>query len=171
MSEVGGGPIASLPAAGTTTTFTNVEGKAPPEGPSGQSQGQICATCIYPTGPDREGAPVDVVYNAGNTQEIRASAKLTDVITWPTWSTYFPAGNWLNIPPSTVVSGNFPGAGTAVTGPFPVVYSYTYTVSNTLLCITGVQVRRCVDHHDWAAPMCAARTPSQAAGLLAPLAL
>jgi hypothetical protein len=140
VSEVGGGIITSLPAAGVTTTFTNVEYGKAPDGPSGQAQGQIRASCAYPTGPDKEGTPVDVVYNAGNTQEIRATAKLTDVITWPTWATYFPAGNWLNIPPSTAVSGNFPGAGTAVTGPFPVVYLYTYTVSNTLLCVTGVQV-------------------------------
>jgi hypothetical protein len=64
------------------------------------------------------------------------------VVTWPSWSTYFPTGNWLTTPPTTALtSGTAPSQGVSVTGPFPVVYTYSYTVSNTLLCFQGAQVR------------------------------
>lgn len=106
-------------------------------------QGRIFATCVYPSDPKTiEGAPVDIIYNAGNTQQIRATASLTDAITWPTWSIYFPSGNWLTTPPTTALtSGTAPNQGVSITGPFPVVFQYSYTVSNTLLCFQGAQVR------------------------------
>lgn len=141
VSDVGGGPISTAPATGPSTTFTNVAYPAPAS-PTNTPQGQIRATCVYSGNvAPIDGPPVDVIYSTGNTQEIRATATLTDVITWPNWSTYY-VGTWLNVPPSTTLtSGTAPNTGTTVAGPFPVVYEYTYTVGNTLLCFTGAQVR------------------------------
>lgn len=141
--QVGGGLISSRPAtAGGITTFQDIAFKAP-DTPSDTVQGRIFATCVYPSDPTSiEGAPVDITYNTGNTQQIRATASLTDAITWPTWSIYFPAGNWLTTPPTTALtSGTAPNQGVSITGPFPVVFQYSYTVSNTLLCFQGAQVR------------------------------
>lgn len=66
---------------------------------------------------------------------------------WPTWSQYFPAGNWLTTAPTTAVtSGNYPSSGTTLRD--STTFSYIMTISNTILCISGASVSssRCGVH-------------------------
>jgi hypothetical protein len=138
-----GQQIAQAQVVGNTATFQNVAWSTVPSGPTEAAQGSIVATCTYVApAPPIPGNPMPVVFSPGNTQEVRGTATLSDVITWPTWSTYFPTGNWLTTPPSTAVtSGSYPNSGTTISG--PTVFRYTYTISNTLLCFQGAAVSCC----------------------------
>lgn len=142
VEEVGGSKLSDSPVNAEKAPF-NVAWAKVPDSPTDKSQGQIQATCVYPKGPPVTGPVYDVVFNPGNTVQVRSTGTLNDVITWPTWSTYFPTGGWLTTPPTAAItSGSYP-TGAAVTGPFPVQYQYTYTISNTLLCFQGAPVRVC----------------------------
>jgi len=152
VSETGSDKeLASAVVNNGRAEFNNVPWTKMPSRPTDTSQGSIVATCFPPPQqqlvPNQPGVPTpgtqgeskEVVFQPANTREVRGTASLTDVITWPTWNNYFQ-GTWLNTPPSiAVTSGNYPTPGTIVSD--SETYRYTYTISNTILCFTGAQVR------------------------------
>lgn len=152
VSEAGSDKeLASTVVNNGRADFNNVPWTKVPSSPTVTSQGSIVATCFPPPQqqlvpnqpgtptPGTRGEPKEVVFQPANTREVRGTASLTDVIKWPTWNDYFQ-GTWLNTPPSiAVTSGNFPAPGTVVTD--SEIFRYTYTISNTILCFTGAQVR------------------------------
>lgn len=130
------GNTGSPPNDPKLATFSNVPYSSPPKAASGAVVGSITVECA---GGPPSSVSVDISFPAANAKLIRDTATLTDVMTWPTWSSYYPQGGWLTTPPSTALS-----RGTSLTGGVTVTesqtFDYAHTVSNILLCFNGAPV-------------------------------